>query len=206
MKNVLIVVIALVMALMITLSSYAACPCATPAAPNLTIPAPCYEIPAPCCSKPSSYEYGKPVCPCCHDSGGCNCNIINMDKVCERTSFEVIAYSQKLSKFERIIKQACMEDYLQCGNYIALVPTNCALKGLKFKCPDAAKKFILEHLADAKCYPNELCTYATIKTLCGKEFCITKDYDKTRIGKSVVVVENVKTQNGRIYVLDRKLK
>ena len=205
MKKVLIVAGAFAVAIMITLSSYAACPC-TATAPCCETPKPCCEMAQPCCQTPAPCECVKPDCTCCHKYSGCNSNVIDLDKACEKTSYEIIAHSRKLSKFERIVKQACMEDYLECGNYIALVPTNCALKGLKFKCPDAAKKFVLEHLADAKIYPNELCTYSSIKTLCGKEFCVTKECDKTRIGRAVVIVENVKTQNGRIYILDRKLK
>lgn len=212
MKKVLITMSAFAVALMITLTSYAACPCqltapAATSAPCCETPKPCCEAPTPCCEAAAPCECAKPACPCCQKCQGCNEGVIDLDKACSRTSYEVITHSRRLSKFERIVKEAGMEDYFQCGNYIALIPTNSALKcSTKYKCPDAAKKFILNHLVDAKCYPNELCTYSSIKTLCGKEFCITKIGNTEKIGKSVVIVDNVKTQNGRIYVLDRKLK
>lgn len=193
MKKILIVMGAFAVALMITLSGYAACPCAT-AKPCCETPKPCCEAPVPCCQEPET------ACKC-----GCYSDVINTDKACDRTSFDVIAHSRKLSKFERIIKQACMEDYFECGNYVALVPMNCALKGVKFKCPDAAKKLVLDHLADAKCYPDCLCKYPSVKTLCGKEFCITNECGKMKIGNANVVCI-AKTKNGIIYVIDRKLK
>jgi len=201
---------AFAVALMITLSSYAACPCEL-TAPAAISPAPCCGVPAapaptPCCETPTPCCETPAPCPCKQKCQGCYADVINLDKACERNSFEVIEHSKKLSKFERLIKQASLEDYFECGNYIALVPTNCAIKCLKFKCPDEAKKFVLNHLADAKCYPNELCTYQTIKTLSGKEFCISQYGNLNKIGKSTVIVDNVKTKNGRIYVLDRKLK
>ncbi|MDD3420121.1 MAG: fasciclin domain-containing protein [Candidatus Gastranaerophilales bacterium] len=217
MKKVLILMSAFAMALVITLSSYAACPCQTPATCPCTKPAPCCETPAPCCDKPAPCcETPAPCCekpacpceskPCCKQKcQGCNVGVINLDKACGRTSFEVIKKSCKLSKFEGIIKKAGMEEYYECGNYIAFVPTNCALKDTNLKCPEAAKKFVLKHLADAKCYPEDLCKYTTIKNLCGEEFCITQNGNLLSVGKSTVVVDNVKTKNGRIYVLDKKL-
>jgi hypothetical protein len=217
MKKVLITMSAFAMALVITLSSYAACPCQMqptmqPACPCQAepaccpAPAPCCETPAPCCPTCGKKECTC-GCPCCKQKcQKCGVKIINLDKACERTSLEVIKHSMKLSKFERIIKEAGMEDYFECGNYIALVPTNSAIKGYKFACPDKAKKFLMKHLIDANCYPNDLCTYSTIKTLCGEEFCVTKNGNLLRIGQATVVVDNVQTKNGRIYVLDKKLK
>ncbi len=198
MKKVLIVMGAFVVALMITLSSEAltmspySCSCGFEKAEPICCPA------APVCAS-------ELTCPCKIKCQGCNLNIINLEKACERTSWEVIKYSRKLSKFERIVKQARMEDALQCGNYIVFAPTNCALKGIKFDCPEDAKRFVMNHLADAKCYPNELCTYESIKTLCGQEFCIAKECTTMKINNSIVVTDNVQTQSGRIYALDRKL-
>lgn len=99
-----------------------------------------------------------------------------------------------------------MQDALNCGNYIVLAPTNNALKCIKFSCPDDARRFVMNHLVDAKCYPNELCTYDKIKTLSGEEFCIKTEGNMMRINDSIVIVDNVQTQTGRIYVLDSALK
>jgi uncharacterized surface protein with fasciclin (FAS1) repeats len=169
MKNVLILMSAFVIAFMITLSSFAACP---------------FQI----------------------NCQGCNDKIINTEKACNRTSWEVIKYSRKLSKFERIVKKAGMQDALNCGNYIVLAPTNSALKCVKFDCPEEARKFVMNHLVDAKCYPNELCTYDKIKTLSGEEFCIKTEGNMMMIKDSIVIVSNVQTQTGRIYVLDSALR
>lgn len=210
MKKVLIVMSAFAVALMITLSSSAmtmspySCNCGfkkvecCPAAPVCCpVKEPCNFSPAcPCsCS-----------CPCKIKCLECNVELINLEKACKRTSFDVIKHSRKLSKFERIVKQAGMEDTLKCGNYIVFAPTNCALKGIKFDCDADAKKFVMNHLADAKCYPNDLCAYDSITTLCGQEFCIGQECNMMKINKSIVVANNVQTQTGRIYGLNKKLK
>lgn len=191
MKKFLIVMGAFAVALMITLSSYAACPYCTEN--------PCCKAHAQCC---------KAHTPCCKTHAPCykrhKCKIINKDKAREKSSFDVITNSQKLNIFERIVKQACMEDYLECGNYIALVPKNRALKDVKFQCPDEAKKFVLNHLIDAKCYPCRLCEYKTIKTLCGKEYNVSVECHKMKIN-CVNVLCIAKTKNGLIVVLDDKL-
>jgi len=206
MKKVLIVMSAFAIAFMITLSSSAltmspySCSCGFEKAEPVCCPAapvcpvePCCKVAEPCACATT--------CPCRRDV-----NIINLEKACERTSWEVVKYSRKLSKFERIVKQAGMEDTLECGNYIVFAPTNCALKGIKFDCDADAKNFVMNHLADAKCYPNDLCTYDSIKTLCGKEFCIGQECNTMKIDNSIIVANNVQTQTGRIYALDRELK
>ena len=207
MKKVLIVMSAFAVALMITLSSSAltmspySCSCGFKKVEPACCPAApvCPVEPACCVTEPCG-------CPCKTKCDSCNTDLIDLNKACERTSFEVIKRSRKLSKFEHIVKQAGMEDTLECGNYIIFAPTNCALKGIKFECCADAKKFVMNHLADAKCYPNDLCSYDSIKTLCGKEFCIGQECNTLKINKSMVVANNVQTQTGRIYGLDKKLK
>lgn len=192
MKKVLITLSAFAVALMITVSSHAACPCS---------------------SQNYSYSQTGAACPCqrdcqpscCDPKNTCNTNVVNEKKAECRNSWEVIKHSCKLSKFERIVKKAEMQKALECGNYIVFAPTNCALKGIKFDCKESAKKFVLSHLADCKCYPDNLCAYTSIKTLCGKECPVCKEGNTMVVCKSTVVVDNVKTKNGRVYALDRRL-
>lgn len=208
MKKVLIVFGAFVVALMITLSSEAitmspfGCHCKLQKVEPMCCPAAVCPVDSPC----SMAEPCGCPCKCKIKDQGCNEKIINLKKACNRTTWEVIKYSRKLSKFEKIVKQAGMEDTLQCGNYIVFAPTNCALQNVKFDCDADAKRFVMNHIADAKCYPNELCCYDTIQTLCGKEFCIGHEGNLMKVNKSIVVADNVQTQTGRIYGLDRKLK
>lgn len=201
MKKVLITLSAFAVALMVTVSSHAACSCnQNPVHTGYSCP--CQKQACPCNGHSQDY-YAKSNC--CEPKNSCNTNVVNEKNTACKNSWEVIKHSHKLSQFKKIVKKAEMQEALECGNYIVFAPTNCALKGLKFDCKDKAKHFVLGHLADCKCYPDALCAYTSIKTLCGKECPVCKEGNTMVVCKSTVIVDNVKTKNGRVYALDRRL-